>query len=97
VSNVARVGIRGVLRVGYGRDVLRLTASEAARHFRAVLGRVAAGEEVEIVRDDATVAVIAPPPGLRFSRRLAGGGASFADDLAALEAELEVPPEAWAA
>jgi prevent-host-death family protein len=75
-----------------------MTATEAARHFSAVLGRVAAGEEVEIVRDGAPVAVIAPPPGSRrASRGLLDGGASFADDLAALEAELEAPPEAWAA
>jgi prevent-host-death family protein len=78
--------------------VLRLTATEAARHFSAVLGRVAAGEEVEIVRGDAPVAVIAPPSSAqRETRELCGGGASFADDLAALEAELEAPPEAWAA
>jgi antitoxin (DNA-binding transcriptional repressor) of toxin-antitoxin stability system len=78
--------------------VLRLTATEAARHFSAVLGRVAAGEDVEIVRNGATVAVIAAPPGLRTATRvLHGSGDSFADDLAALEADLEAPPEAWAA
>jgi prevent-host-death family protein len=75
-----------------------MTATEAACHFRAVLGRVAAGEEVEIVRDGAPVAVIAPPAGSpRATPGLRGGGASFADDLRALEAELEAPPEAWAA
>jgi antitoxin (DNA-binding transcriptional repressor) of toxin-antitoxin stability system len=84
--------------VGYRRLVLRMTPTEAARHFRAVLGRVAAGEEVEIVRDGATVAVIAPPPGAHAAPRgLRGGGETFGDDLAALEAELEPPPEAWAA
>jgi antitoxin (DNA-binding transcriptional repressor) of toxin-antitoxin stability system len=84
--------------MGYGRVVLRMTATEAACHFGAVLGRVAAGEEIEIVRDGATVAVIAPPRGSRRAvRGLLGGGDSFADDLAALERELEAPPEAWAA
>jgi prevent-host-death family protein len=77
--------------------VLRLSATEAARHFSAVLGRVAAGEEVEIVRNGATVAVIAPPAGAVRTTSLRGGGASFADDVAALESELEAPPEAWAA
>jgi antitoxin (DNA-binding transcriptional repressor) of toxin-antitoxin stability system len=78
--------------------MLRMTAAEAARHFSAVLGRVAAGEEIEVVRDGATVAVIAPPPGSRRALRgLQRGGDSFADDLAALQAELEAPPEAWAA
>jgi antitoxin (DNA-binding transcriptional repressor) of toxin-antitoxin stability system len=77
-----------------------MTASEAARHFSAVLGRVATGEEIEVVRDGTLVAVIAPPPGSvrahRF-RDLETGDGSFADDLRALEAELEAPPEAWAA
>jgi prevent-host-death family protein len=80
--------------------MLRMTASEAARHFSAVLGRVAAGEEIEVVRDGVPVAVIAPPPGsvrAQRSRNLEAVGRSFADDLRALEAELEAPPEAWAA
>jgi prevent-host-death family protein len=77
--------------------VLRVTTTEAARHFGAVLGRVAAGEEVEIVRDGAPVAVIAPPAGARRATGLLEGGESFADDLRALEAALEAPPEAWAA
>jgi prevent-host-death family protein len=80
--------------------MLRMTATEAARHFSAVLGRVAAGEEIEVVRNGATVAVIAPPPGslpAQHSRDLFAVGDSFADDLRALEAELEAPPEAWAA
>jgi antitoxin (DNA-binding transcriptional repressor) of toxin-antitoxin stability system len=75
-----------------------MTAAEAALHFRAVLGRVAAGEEVEIVRDGATVAVIAPPADASGApRRPFDGGSSFADDLAALESELEAPPEVRAA
>ena len=86
--------------MGYGRLVLRMTPAEAARHFSAVLGRVAAGEEVEVVRNGAAVAVIAPPPGsvqAGRSRELRPVGDSFADDLRELEAELEAPPEAWAA
>ncbi len=38
-----------------------MTATEVARNFSDVLNRVAAGEEIEIVRNGATVAVIAPP------------------------------------
>lgn len=84
--------------MGYVRAMFRMTATEAARHFPALLGRVAAGEEVQIVRDGATVAVIAPPPGFRrASVQPLGRGASFADDLIALQAELEAPPDAWAA
>jgi prevent-host-death family protein len=86
--------------MGYGRAVLRLTATEAARHFKAVLGRVAAGEEIEVVRNGAPVAVIAPPPdsaAAERSREPLALGDSFSDDLRALEAELEAPPDAWAA
>lgn len=42
-------------------DVTRMTATEAARSFSDVLNRVAAGEEIEIARNGATVAVIGPP------------------------------------
>lgn len=83
---------------------MRMTAIEAARHFSAVLGRVAAGEEIEVVRNGAPVAVIAPPPECSVSRpafrdllwSAAPIGDSFADDLRALQAELETPPDAWA-
>jgi prevent-host-death family protein len=78
-----------------------MTAAEAARHFRAVLSRVAAGEEIEVVRNGAPVAVIAPAPRpavfrdpLESPRAV---GDSFADDLRSLEAELKAPPDAWAA
>ena len=39
----------------------RLTATEAARSFSAVLNRVAAGEEIEIVRNGAVAALLSPP------------------------------------
>ncbi len=38
-----------------------MTATEAARRFSEVLDRVSAGEEVEITRSGAPVAVIRPP------------------------------------
>lgn len=41
--------------------MVRLTATDAARSFSEVLNRVAAGEEFEIVRNGATVAVLSPP------------------------------------
>jgi prevent-host-death family protein len=41
--------------------VSRLTATETARNFSAVLNRVAAGEEIEITRNGTTIAVIGPP------------------------------------
>jgi prevent-host-death family protein len=39
----------------------RMTATEAARSFSDLLNRVASGEEVEVTRNGAPVAVIAPP------------------------------------
>jgi antitoxin (DNA-binding transcriptional repressor) of toxin-antitoxin stability system len=79
-----------------------MTATEAARHFSAVLGRVAAGEEIEVVRNGAPVAVIAPPPrsvpAQGFDDRLESAPeieGSFADDLRKLQAELAEPGDAW--
>lgn len=40
----------------------RMTATEAARSFSEVRTRVSEGEEIEVTRNGATVAVIAPPP-----------------------------------
>jgi prevent-host-death family protein len=79
-----------------------MTATEAARHFSAVLGRIAAGEEIEVMRNGAPVAVITPPApsdttrGSRDLFRRVENGDSFADDLRTLEAELRAPPDAWA-
>lgn len=44
----------------------RMTATEAARAFSDVLNRVAAGEEIEVTRNGATVAVIGPPRDARL-------------------------------
>jgi prevent-host-death family protein len=82
---------------------MRMTAAEAARHFRAVLSRVAAGEEIEVVRNGAPVAVISPPPrplfaGQPFCDPLASTPSaeeSFAADLHALRAALEAPRDLW--
>ena len=87
--------------MGYGRVIMRMTANEAARYFSAVLGRVAAGEQIEVVRDGAPVAVIAPHPdsvpAQRYSDLFESIDVtdSFADDLRTLEAELKAPPDVW--
>ncbi len=39
----------------------KLTATEASRSFSEVLTRVSEGEEIEVTRNGATVAVIGPP------------------------------------
>jgi prevent-host-death family protein len=39
----------------------RLTATETARNFSAILNRVVEGEEIEVTRNGTTIAVIGPP------------------------------------
>jgi prevent-host-death family protein len=39
----------------------RMTATEVARNFSAVINRVGAGEEIEIVRNGGPVAELRPP------------------------------------
>lgn len=54
----------------------RMTATEAARNFSDVLSRAASGEEIELTRSGAPVALIGPPKGLvsaaRFRELIAG-------------------------
>lgn len=81
----------------------RLTATEVSRGFSAVLNRVARGEEIEITRNGATVAVLAPPrPRLlsaaRFRELLASAppvDEQFADDLRAVRASVAPPENPW--
>jgi len=83
----------------------RLTATAAARNFSSVLSRVAAGEEIEITRSGATVAVITPPR-VRFLsaerlRALLRGGPTvdpgFAQDVRDVVAKLDRrgEPDPW--
>ena len=44
-----------------------MTATDAARGFSDVLNRVANGEEIEVTRSGAAVAVISPPKGRLIS------------------------------
>jgi prevent-host-death family protein len=81
-----------------------MTATEAARSFSDVLNRVAAGEEIEVTRSGAAVAVIAPPRARllsaeRFRTLIAAAppvDADFADDVRALREELPAPDDPWA-
>jgi antitoxin (DNA-binding transcriptional repressor) of toxin-antitoxin stability system len=81
----------------------RLTATEAARSFSDLLNRVAEGEEVEIVRGGAPVAVIGPPKARllsadRFRELLASAppvDEEFADDVRAVRREIGPPEDAW--
>lgn len=81
----------------------RMSATEVARSFSDVLNRVAAGEEVEVTRSGAPVAVIAPPltrlvSAERFRELLATAPApdpGFAADVRDLKAEVGPPDEPW--
>ena len=80
-----------------------MTATEAARSFSDVLNRVAAGEEVEVTRNGAPIAVIAPPKARLISaarfRELIGAAPvpdeDFAADVRALRAAVTPPDDSW--
>jgi prevent-host-death family protein len=78
-----------------------MSATAAARNFSDVLNRVASGEEIEITRSGATVAVISPPrvrfvSPARFRALLADGphpDDRFADDVRDAVRDLELTTE----
>lgn len=80
-----------------------MTATDAARNFSEVLNRVAAGEEVEVTRAGAPVAVIAPPKirllsAERFRELIATAPPlddKFADDVRALRETVGPPGSSW--
>ncbi|HEY3182805.1 MAG TPA: type II toxin-antitoxin system prevent-host-death family antitoxin [Gaiellaceae bacterium] len=81
----------------------RLTATEVARRFSEVLNRVAGGEEIEVTRAGAPVAVIAPPKSRvlspeRFRELLASAPPvddDFADDIRRIRREVRPPESPW--
>jgi prevent-host-death family protein len=82
----------------------RLSATEVARNFSNVLDRVAAGEEIEVVRNGSPVAVITPPRArLVSAERLRELMASappvderFAEDLRSIRREAgPAPGDPW--
>jgi prevent-host-death family protein len=81
----------------------RTTATEAARNFSELLNRVAAGEEVELIRNGAPVAVMTPVKGFtisaeRFAELMASAPApdeDFADELRALRESVGPPRDRW--
>lgn len=81
----------------------RMTATEAARSFSDVLNRAAAGEEVEVTRSGAPVAVIVPAKlrlvsAERFRELIASAprpDPDFAADVRGLRDEVGPPGEPW--
>jgi len=80
-----------------------MTATEAARSFSELLNRVAAGEEIEVIRSGAEVATISPPKARLMSadrfRELIGSAPPpderFADEVRAARASAGPPEDAW--
>jgi antitoxin (DNA-binding transcriptional repressor) of toxin-antitoxin stability system len=81
----------------------RMTATEAARTFSDVLNRVAAGDEVEVTRSGAPVAVIGPPKARlvtaeRFRELMASAprvDPEFAGDVRAARESAGPPRDPW--
>jgi len=80
-----------------------MTATDAARSFSDVLNRVADGEEIEITRSGAPVAVISPPKSKlisagRFRELIASAplpDTGFADDVRAARESVGAPEDPW--
>jgi len=81
----------------------RMTATDAARSFSEVLNRVAGGEEIEVTRSGAAVAVIAAPavrllPAERFRELIATAPAPddhFAQEVRELRQTVAPPVPSW--
>jgi prevent-host-death family protein len=80
-----------------------MTATDAARNFSELLNRVARGEEIEVVRSGAAVAVISPPKshllsGERFRELIATApppDEGFLDAVRAARQSVGPPEDAW--
>jgi prevent-host-death family protein len=83
--------------------VVRLSATEVARRLSDVLNRVASGEEIEVTRAGAPVAVITPPKTRLLSpegfRDLLASAPpvdeAFADDVRAIRRSVGPPESPW--
>jgi prevent-host-death family protein len=80
-----------------------MTATDAARSFSDVLNRVAAGEEIEVTRSGAPVAVVGPPKlrltsAERFRELIASAppvDEAFTEEIRAMRAALKAPTPPW--
>lgn len=81
----------------------RLSATETARNFSDVLNRVAAGEQIQIIRNGSPVAEISPVastlmPAERFRELMASAPTvdeDFASDVRAVRKEIGPPQDSW--
>jgi antitoxin (DNA-binding transcriptional repressor) of toxin-antitoxin stability system len=86
--------------------MVRMSATEVARNFSAVINRVGAGEEIEIVRNGASVAELRRPSRLRrltgeewrrFVEGLPVVDADFARDVDEARRNVGPPVSEWPA
>jgi antitoxin (DNA-binding transcriptional repressor) of toxin-antitoxin stability system len=86
--------------------MVRMSATEVARNFSAVINRVGAGEEIEIVRNGAPVAELRRPSRprrlkgeewRRFVKSLPVVDADFARDVREARAGVGSPVSKWPA
>jgi prevent-host-death family protein len=84
--------------------VTRLSATQVAREFSAVVNRVDAGEEIEVVRNGAPVVEMRPVTAGRLisatrwdelMRAIPSPDENFARDVEAAREEVGPPPDAW--
>jgi antitoxin (DNA-binding transcriptional repressor) of toxin-antitoxin stability system len=81
-----------------------LTATEVAREFSAVVNRIGAGEEIEIVRNGVPVVEMRPSTRGRLisaarwdelMRSIPSPDDDFARDVEAARKEIGPPPDSW--
>jgi len=83
--------------------MIRMTATDAARSFSDVLNRVASGEQIEVTRSGAAVAVISSPRSALISaerfRELIASAPSpdpgFLDDVRTARRSAAAPEDKW--
>jgi prevent-host-death family protein len=84
--------------------MVRMSATEVARNFSAVVNRVVAGEEIEVVRNGMPVVELVPPSGprrlkgdawRRFVENLPSVDEDFARDVEEARKNIGPPVSKW--
>jgi antitoxin (DNA-binding transcriptional repressor) of toxin-antitoxin stability system len=84
--------------------VTRLSATKVAREFSAVVNRISAGEEIEVVRNGVPVVEMRPPTAGRLisaarwdelMRSIPSPDDDFARDVEAARKEIGTPFDSW--
>lgn len=84
--------------------MIQMSATEVARNFSAVVNRVVAGEEIEVIRNGTPVAELHPPSGpralsgdawQRFVEKLPPVDKDFARDVEEARKNIGPPVSKW--